>query len=363
MRGWYRAGRGLWAVAVVLALAAAGCSGRPAALRIVGVLQSAAANSARDAWAVGRAGAEGCGCGKTLIMHWDGVAWSRVPSPNPGGPIGSLSAVAFTAARDGWAVGAIGDRLLILRWNGARWRPVPSPTPPGGAILNAVAPVSATSAWAVGAVGGFARPRTLILRWDGARWRRVPSPTPPGGGILNAVAAVSATSAWAVGSSRGGALIERWNGRAWKLVRGPASSDLEGVAAVSAASAWAVGYNNGHGDKSLILRLTATGWRRVPSPSPARRCIGAALSGVAATAASAWAVGGYGCGPRTLTLHWDGTAWKQVPSPTPAGSNYLRAVVITPAGGAFAVGSSHGETGSILILHWNGTTWNWPRLH
>jgi hypothetical protein len=58
-----------------------------------------AAISARDAWAVGRAGAEGCGCGKTPILHWDGVAWSRVPSPNLGGGIGSLSGVAFTAAR------------------------------------------------------------------------------------------------------------------------------------------------------------------------------------------------------------------------------------------------------------------------
>ena len=59
MRGRHLAGRGLRAVGVVLvlALAAAGCSGQPATFRIVGVLQSVAAVSARDAWAVGRAGA------------------------------------------------------------------------------------------------------------------------------------------------------------------------------------------------------------------------------------------------------------------------------------------------------------------
>ena len=176
------------------------------------------------------------------------------------------------------------------------------------------------------------------------------------------MAAVSATSAWSVGSSGGAALIEHWNGRSWKLIRGPASSILEGVAADSAASAWAVGYNNGHGDKTLILRLTGTTWRRVPSPSPAGGCIGAALHGVAATAATAWAVGGYACGPRTLTLRWNGTVWKQVPSPTPAGSNFLWAVAITPVGGALAVGSAYGGTGTIFIAHWNGTTWNWPRL-
>lgn len=104
--------------------------------RTVGVLQSVAAVSARNAWAVGRAGAEGCACGKTLILHWDGVPWSRVPSPSPTGGVGSLSGVAFTKARDGWAVGTVGDRPLILRWSGAQWRQVASPTPPGGRRLK-----------------------------------------------------------------------------------------------------------------------------------------------------------------------------------------------------------------------------------
>ena len=138
------------------------------------------------------------------------------------------------------------------------------PTPTDGGSLNAVAAVSATSAWAVGAGGRHA---VAPGPEPGTAWR----------GTLNGVAAASATSAWAVGSSRGAALIEHWNGRTWNQVRGPASSILQGVAAVSAASAWAVGYNNAHGNKTLILRLTGTTWTRVPSPSPARGCIGAVL--------------------------------------------------------------------------------------
>ena len=109
----------------------------------------------------------------------------------------------------------------------------------------------------------------------------------------------------------------------------------------------------------MILRLTGTTWTRVPSPSPARRCIGAVLMSVAATAASAWAVGGYACAPRTLTLRWNGTTWKQVSSPTPAGSNFLQAVATTPARGALAVGSAHGGTGTILVEHWDGASWTW----
>jgi hypothetical protein len=269
--------------------------------------------------------------------------------------------VAFAAANDGWAVGGAGGTPLILRWNGAHWHQVPSPRAVGGVYLNGVTSAAAGGAWAVGSVGGLAGSRTLILQWTGARWRQVPSPTPPGGGTLSRVSAASATSAWAVGSSRGAALIEHWNGRTWNLVRGPASSSLESVAAVSAASAWAVGYNYGHGNKTLILRLTASTWRRVPSPSPSRGCIGAVLWSVVATPAGTWAVGGYACAPHTLTLRWNGSAWKQVLSPTPAGSNFLEAVDTSPAGGALAVGSAHGGQGIILIEHWDGTGWSWLR--
>src|SRR6516165_8662248 len=83
---------------------------------------------------------------------------------------------------------------------------------------------------------------------------------------LNGVAATSASDAWAVGcthcfTSKGKALIEHWNGAAWKQVPspGPAGSVLSGVAATSASNAWAVGsYTAGTSGKSLILRWNGT---------------------------------------------------------------------------------------------------------
>lgn len=65
--------------------------------------------------------------------------------------------------------------------------------------------------------------------------------------VLNAVTAVSATDAWAVGyyqtptASR--ALVEHWNGVAWRLVGSPAppGSELKGIAALSVNDVWAVG--------------------------------------------------------------------------------------------------------------------------
>ena len=335
----------------MLVLAAAGCSGQRPALATVGVLQSVVAVSARDAWAVGRAGAEGCGCGKTLIVHWDGVAWSRVPSPSLAGRVASLSGVAFTSANVGWAVGRLGR--AAARCGGLPRGACAMPGAGRVASWSGVAFTSANVGWAVGSVGAS----TLILRWDGAQWHRVASPTPPGGVILNAVAAVSATSAWAVGSARGAALIEHWNGRTWKQVRGPASSILQGIAAVSANSAWAVGYKQRprQQDPDPAADRHHMEARAQPHPiprlyryGPYERCRHR----------------GQRLGGRRLRLrpaHPDLALGRHNleagTQPTPAGSNFLRAVATTPTGGALAVGSAHGGTGTILVEHWDGATW------
>ena len=41
---------------------------------------------------------------KTLILHWDGTAWTQVPSPNPNSD-SYLSGVAATSPANAWAVG------------------------------------------------------------------------------------------------------------------------------------------------------------------------------------------------------------------------------------------------------------------
>jgi len=75
-----------------------------------------------------------------------------------------------------------------------------------------------------------------------------------GSAALNGVAATSACNASAVGGyydSQGnptGALVEHWNGKAWKVQKSPRTNSnftvLEGVTAVSPRDAWAVGYRN-----------------------------------------------------------------------------------------------------------------------
>jgi hypothetical protein len=99
-------------------------------------LTAVAATSGRYAWAAGYTGVQpdalpsraggfpaviGSPAGsKTFILHWNGRAWSRVPSPSSA--TGSeLSGVAAVSSRDAWAVGANEAGILILRWDGHAW--------------------------------------------------------------------------------------------------------------------------------------------------------------------------------------------------------------------------------------------------
>lgn len=89
------------------------------------------ATSASNAWAVGDYGTGTVS--HTLTLQWNGMAWARVPSPSPGGPSGDdqLQAVAATSATNAWAVGSYDNGqaagTLILNWDGTAWTQVPSP--------------------------------------------------------------------------------------------------------------------------------------------------------------------------------------------------------------------------------------------
>ena len=219
-----------------------------------GQLSAVAAISARSAWAVGVTAGN-----RPLIDHWDGRTWSVARGPDLGTARGfaPLQGVTVLSGRSAWAVGevALGGHTLIVHWNGADWQRVPSPSPSSqGNVLTGVAATSASDAWAVGYAGSSSiGSTTLIEHWDGKKWKHVPSPAPqPGcggcqfpGDSLAGVAAISASSAWAVGGTGHGTLIERWDGVKWRWMRGPSAAlpggSLSSVAAVSATDAWAVG--------------------------------------------------------------------------------------------------------------------------
>jgi hypothetical protein len=270
------------------------------------------------------------------------------------------------------------EQTLIVHWDGAAWTQVPSPDPGTESTLRAVSAVSPSDIWAVGQYFDGTALRTLTVHWDGAAWTQVPSPNVSGTTIDNLVAvrATSATDVWAVGnytnsSNVSQTLIVHWNGSAWALVPspdpgGPArDQELDSVAGVSAKDAWAVGfYYNGGFDQSIILHWNGTSWKQQKSPDPGSQ--GTFLYGVRASSpTNAWAAGSSynGTADKTLIVHWNGSAWKQVKTPNPGGpaqSNDLSAAAVTPTGDAWAAGEFATGTGMrTLVLHLDGPAWRW----
>src|SRR5215211_4221241 len=203
-----------------------------------------------DVWAVGQA-ANGSTY-TTLIQHWNGRSWNIVSSPNVPGFSNVLQAISVVSASDIWAVGYSQDTnfntfTLVLHWNGTAWSIVPSPTVDHD-ILFSVDAVGINDVWAVGRSrpGGSGEDRTLTIHWDGANWSVVPSPN---GGVndndLFGVTMVASNDVWAVGNNGSLATLAiHWDGASWSVVPTPAFNPnatnqvLIGIVALSSDDIW-----------------------------------------------------------------------------------------------------------------------------
>jgi hypothetical protein len=285
----------------------------------------------------------------TLTEHWDGTAWSVVPSP--GG--GSLTGVSALASNDVWAVGTV-----ALHWNGSIWTAVPMQVPPGATELfvTSVDAVASNDVWAVGQfeLPGYGNDQMLIEHWNGSKWRVMRGPDIVGTDRLFEVAAASSNDVWAVGSQGIDTLAVHWNGSAWAVVPtpdvGPAASALQDVSAVSRSDVWAVGaVEEGfpYKGKTLTEHWDGTRWSRVPSPN---KTSADHLAGVTAlSAVDVWTVGSYWPDAWTvnaLTVHFNGARWAIVAAP-PVSLNDVSGV---SSNDMWAVSS--------IIEHWDGVRWS-----
>jgi hypothetical protein len=221
-------------------------------------LSAVTALSPKDVWAVGVAGVDTGKrvMERTLTVHWNGKVWKRIPSPSPATPYtpaglkdDSLAAVAGSSSGDVWAVGsyylqtANGDHAmhpLVLHWNGVRWTQVTSPDPAGPthrSFLYGVTAPSPSGVWAVGSAARHGNQHALAERWDGTRWNIVPVTRNP----LFGVSGLSSEDVWAAGGWTSGD-VAHWDGSAWtiqaKLVHDDA---LMAIVEVSPTNVWAVG--------------------------------------------------------------------------------------------------------------------------
>ena len=190
--------------------------------------------------------------------------WTVVPSPDTGGGDDPV-AVAATSSTDAWLVG---DRFdlstnhyltLIEHWNGTAWSVVPSPSPRSGNWLYGVAAISHNDVWAVGqAQNPSYGSHTLSLHWDGTTWSDIPTPSPGVSASLLGVSASTSNRVWAVGgygTDKGYVLAERWDGSMWNVATGDSpgtvTNALVGVSATQ-KTAWAAGITTDGGAPHTI---------------------------------------------------------------------------------------------------------------
>jgi hypothetical protein len=250
-----------------------------------------------------------------LAEHWDGVAWTIMPTPNPsaigasGYTFAQLLGVSCASTTACTAVGLyyswppnsrsfVYTLTLAERWDGARWSIQPPPTPgtvaggpiTNGGVLNAVSCPSVAVCMAGDAIvpGGT----SLAEYWNGRKWSTQKTADRPGSyeGSFNGVACTSRRARIAVGASTApvsavlaatGPLAERWDGTGWSRMSivVPSSpyqaySALDGVSCVSSTACVAAGVREVLGagaenQPNLIELWTGQDWTIQPAASPA----------------------------------------------------------------------------------------------
>jgi len=353
-------------------------------------LQAVAATGANDAWAIGYQHAVDqygpITAADPLLLHWNGSRWLAVTPPDLRPGYGSLRAVAARSRSDVWVVGEYQPSngvatTLILHWNGSRWARIPSPTVAGqSSALNAIVALNTTDAWAVGSAGirvagedQIQGAHTLVLHWDGKRWSEVAAPSP--GNYTNQLQTITATGPkdiWALGYTiyrskldspppfhTNEILALHWDGRLWSREPAPTLGTTANAAvSLSRSNTWAVGAGSDEGSSVVTSahwdgRTWATLAVAVPTPRSGEPSYDELHAVAAVSSANIWAVGSHldrpGRGPaitQILTVHWDGSRWQTVSSLNPAtADNRLTGVTAVPGSSSlWAVGGTRQES-------------------
>jgi hypothetical protein len=225
--------------------------------------------------------------------------------------------VSCASAKSCVAVGSFtsgnGDSLPLADiWNGSKWTETKPPVPKGTVAsgLNSVSCVSASFCVAAGEFGTNSGGGALIDKWNGKAWSRT-AVAPKGGtdGFLTGVSCLSAKMCFAVGaaSSNTGlaSVAERWNGSKWALTsvpwpKGTKNPDLTGVSCVAASRCVAVGVidsnlmgasNTG---RAAAAAWNGKGWAATPVAGPGKGKASSFTAVTCLTAKSCVAVGQVG---------------------------------------------------------------------
>jgi hypothetical protein len=295
------------------------------------LMDSVDADSASDAWAVGRSASPLTKNGG-VIEHWTGKAWHRVAPP-------ANLLRRFNKTDDAfWAVGAS----------------------------------SAGNVWAFSLDGKY-------LRLNGRRWTfgRLPHPGKTTMIVLSAKV-FSPTDVWTFGcraTSFGTASFHcvpaaaRFNGHGWTALRLPGKGVVWQASAVGPANIWAIdgpSVISATGSQPRVLHWNGTTWQT--SSTQPKLPKGTQLTGIAATSDTNIWIGGNVLRPKTkvrgVALHWNGRSWldKNPPSEPSGGETEMASLTPDGRGGIFELASRvKGEAGvSTVIRHYSAGRWLAP---
>lgn len=165
---------------------------------------AAGALSATDIWAGGTSG----GPNGAAIEHWNGHAWRSTPLPSLGLGSGALKIVgilgiAAVTAGDVWADASVvggknAPETIILHWNGKAWARVPFPFP-----LSADSAVAADGHGGIWlAADGGSNGTIWFCHYSGGRWSRTLVPSNDGAQplVFNLSSIPGTRSLWAAGT-------------------------------------------------------------------------------------------------------------------------------------------------------------------
>ncbi|HEX2316148.1 MAG TPA: hypothetical protein VHJ17_20570 [Thermomonospora sp.] len=284
---------------------------------------SVAATSPKDAWAVMTARSGG---GGSALLRWNGKTWARQKLPSAYAQA-SLRKVEATSPTNVWLYGeGRNHRGLLARWDGRAWKTVSAPTIAGiplGSLLvrgpknvwcffvdgraahydgtrwrtrySGVAAydsaASGGTVWVVGSDIEGVRPRIAV--WNNGAWKEVYKPDLRG--LASGVTIAAAGRPRAVGYLRTSddswqSVLYSWDGKAWRVVRGPRGPLFDKVALDGSGGLWATSWAGG------VYRHTGGTWRRAPikgagpGTSPLHLVD---LTRIPGTRSSVWAVGGH----------------------------------------------------------------------
>ena len=194
------------------------------------ILYGVAAISDHDVWAVG-AREDSASLWHTLAEHWDGSSWSVVATVDPGVSGNQFYAVWANASNDVYAVGqkagtGFPSEALVEHWDGTAWSVLPSPSLAGATALPLGVTATASLLTVVGQQETDTKPYTTYVAAgpaDGLSLQTSPN-RGSGENDLFAVATGADGSTWAVGwdinttTGNHDPLVLRGKNSVWSLV-------------------------------------------------------------------------------------------------------------------------------------------------